>query len=139
MGLDQYCYAVRDTGDLPDIGYTHPRIAEDAPEDVVKLYLLDNPRFPVMYWRKHPNLHGWMERLYRSRGGDGDFNCVSVRLHREDLSELIDDLRNDRLPATSGFFFGHSDPSMKAEDAAFVSRAMDILDHGWALYYDSWW
>ncbi|ODR91767.1 hypothetical protein A8M32_08600 [Sinorhizobium alkalisoli] len=21
------------------------------------------------YWRKHPNLHGWMERLYREEGG----------------------------------------------------------------------
>jgi hypothetical protein len=21
------------------------------------------------YWRKHPDLHGWMERLYREKGG----------------------------------------------------------------------
>ena len=21
------------------------------------------------YWRKHPDLHGWMEKLYREKGG----------------------------------------------------------------------
>ena len=139
MGLDQYCYAVRDTGDLPAIGYTHPRIAEDAPEDIARLCRQDNPRFPVMYWRKHPNLHGWMERLYRQRGGEGDFNCVSVRLTLEDLEQLLDDLYNDRLPQTSGFFFGTSDPTRKGEDCDFVSRAITVVEHGWALYYDSWW
>lgn len=139
MGLDQYCYAVRDTGDLPMINYTHPRISEDAPEDVARLCRQDNPKFPVMYWRKHPNLHGWMERLYRKRGGEGEFNCASVRLTSEDLEQLLDDLYNGRLPATSGFFFGTSDPSRGPEDCDFVNRARSVIDCGWAVYYDSWW
>lgn len=29
----------------------------------------------IHYWRKHPNLHGWMERLYRTKGGQKDFNA----------------------------------------------------------------
>ena len=33
------------------------------------------------YWRKHPNLHGWMEALYRSKGGQSElFNCTTVEL-----------------------------------------------------------
>lgn len=31
------------------------------------------------YWRKHPNLHGWMEQLYRDKGGAEEiFNCAAV-------------------------------------------------------------
>ncbi len=31
------------------------------------------------YWRKHPNLRGWMEACYYGKGGSADdFNCVSV-------------------------------------------------------------
>jgi hypothetical protein len=29
------------------------------------------------YWRKHPNLHGWMEQHYREKGDSAkSFNCV---------------------------------------------------------------
>ena len=31
----------------------------------------------IHYWRKHPNLHGWMEDLYRAKGGAAEFNCRS--------------------------------------------------------------
>ncbi|HEY7577244.1 MAG TPA: hypothetical protein VH855_06580 [Acetobacteraceae bacterium] len=59
------------------------------------------------YWRKHPNLHGWMEALYRHKGGaDSDFNFASVVLDSSDLDRLEADIRADQLPATSGFFFG---------------------------------
>ncbi len=31
------------------------------------------------YWRKHPDLHGWMENLYREKGGVAQsFNCVRM-------------------------------------------------------------
>jgi hypothetical protein len=33
------------------------------------------------YWRKHPDLHGWMEKLYRGKGGAAEsFNCVRMVL-----------------------------------------------------------
>lgn len=41
------------------------------------------------YWRKHPNLHGWMENLYRMKGGrDPAFNCVNLQLSAEDPRRL---------------------------------------------------
>lgn len=40
------------------------------------------------YWRKHPNLHGWMERLYRIKGGAQEFNCATVRLAPGDIDRL---------------------------------------------------
>lgn len=139
MGLDQYCYAVRDTGDLPDIGYVHPRILDDLPDEACLHFLRENPKFPMMYWRKHPDLHGWMERLYKERGGEGDFNCVTVRLHQQDLERLEDALLSRSLPKTTGFFFGASDPESLREDIDFVHRAYRVVEQGWAVYYDSWW
>ena len=33
------------------------------------------------YWRKHPDLHGWMEKLYREKGGAAEsFNWVRMVL-----------------------------------------------------------
>ena len=34
-----------------------------------------NDAIELHYWRKHPNLHGWMESLYYEKGGTaGSFN-----------------------------------------------------------------
>ena len=42
------------------------------------------------YWRKHPNLQGFMENLYRSKGGNAEyFNCEDVELTLEDLDRLV--------------------------------------------------
>lgn len=92
------------------------------------------------YWRKHPNLHGWMERLYREKGGqDESFNCVPVELTLDDLKRLEDDIRADMLPSTSGFFFGASDGSERDEDLAFVEQARAEIAAGKAVFYSSWW
>ena len=41
------------------------------------------PSWAVHYWRKHPDLHGWMRALYYAKGGtDQQFNCVNVMLSR---------------------------------------------------------
>ena len=66
------------------------------------------------YWRKHPDLHGWMRLLYREKDGtDSEFNCVNVRLDAKDLDRLEADIREKRLPRTAGPFFGESDGSEK--------------------------
>ena len=43
----------------------------------------------LYYWRKHPDHHGWMEELYRSKGGtEKSFNGDQVVLTEKDLDEL---------------------------------------------------
>jgi hypothetical protein len=92
------------------------------------------------YWRKHPNLHGWMEMLYRAKGGAREhFNCATVRLGPDDLDALEAAVRDDTLPETSGFFFGASDGSERDDDLAFVAKARAAFAEGKAVYYDSWW
>ena len=57
-------------------------------------------------WRKHPNLQGWMEGLYRARGGEDEFNCVDLELTLADLDMLEGAVKSSDLPSTAGFFFG---------------------------------
>jgi hypothetical protein len=120
MGLDQYAFA------------RHRR--PDAPVDFEQS---DNDN-EVHYWRKHPNLHGWMEQLYREKGGKAKyFNCVAVELTPEDIDRLERDLHD--LPGTTGFFFGTSQPEDTDDDREFIAKARAAFAEGRAVYYTSWW
>ena len=128
MGLDMYAWAVPTKPDMADIG-----------EDV-------DGAEQFMYWRKHANLHGWMQALWAKKGGDDPEGfCTSLRLTLEDLDALEADLT--KLPYTTGFFFGTSPTpedgqefeDQVAEDRAFVAKAREVIRLGMAVYYDSSW
>jgi len=94
----------------------------------------------IAYWRKHPNLHGWMEQLYYEKGGtDDSFNGSNVVLTKGDLDSLEQDIIDGTLPNTSGFFFGHTDGSEKDGDLEFVAKAREVIEEGKTVYYTSWW
>ena len=93
----------------------------------------------LFYWRKHPDLHGWMERLYRSKGGTDEFNCVSVELTSDDLDALERDVNASALPHTTGFFFGSSGPFREEEDLRFIALAREQIEQGRSVHYTSWW
>ena len=94
------------------------------------------------YWRKFNHLHGWMEKLYRQKGGKCDvFNCCTVRLELEDLERLEADLNEEKLEHTPGFFFGDSQiyPDDITETKTFIANARLAIAEGRAVFYDSWW
>jgi len=94
----------------------------------------------IAYWRKHPNLQGWMEQLYREKGGEGVFNCVDVELTFEDLERLEASIEDEELPDTDGFFFGrNSDDHYREQDLAFIADASEAIDQGFKVIYTSWW
>lgn len=94
----------------------------------------------IHYWRKHPDLHGWMEDLYRAKGGQDEmFNCVNVALTMEDLDALEAAILKRELPDTEGFFFGDSDGSEIDDDLAFITNARKAIIEGYTVYYTSWW
>jgi hypothetical protein len=118
MGLDQFAYAVDK----------------------------DNNKTELAYWRKHPNLQGWMENLWEEKGRpfaekyQEEFNCVPLELTKEDLDSLEQALDSNSLPETAGFFFGsNSDNEYRQQDVEFIAVARKALDSGLSVVYDSWW
>ena len=123
MGLDQYANARRGEGIVDDEGYTY---YEDSME--------------LAYWRKHPNLQGWMQELYYEKGGAGDFNCVDVELTLDDLDDLEESLDEKALPETVGFFFGgNADDHYAEADREFIVAARAAIKQGYTVVYSSWW
>jgi hypothetical protein len=129
MGLDMFVWRVAANDAIDDLTI---RSEEDGREKMEELY----------YWRKHHDLHGWMQKLYRNKGGTAQsFNCVPVRLHPHDLDALQFDLLDGALPETTGFFFGNNPPDLDSlsEDLKFIQKARIAIAEGDAVYYDSWW
>jgi hypothetical protein len=94
----------------------------------------------VYYWRKHPDLHGWMHRIYKHRGGaDPDFNLAPVKITPMDLSMLELVLEEGLLPPTEGFFFGESEPEDNDRTREFIGIAREKIKEGYNLYYYGWW
>lgn len=95
----------------------------------------------LFYWRKFNALHGWMENLWLERGGDGEFNCVKVKLDKLDLIKLVNDTVADRLVPVEGFLFGQQkvDPEDRQSIFVFVGKAAVAIEEGFDVYYDSWW
>jgi len=127
MGLDQYAYAVMPHPDNTDLSYvwTHEQYKGKV--------------FLIAQWRKHPNIQGWMEKLYESKGGEGVFNCQPVRVTFQDLINLKYAVMNEKLPVTQGFFFGESLPEDREDDLKFIEDAMKAIGQDMEIYYDSWW
>lgn len=111
------------------------------PQTEVDFEVPEDESVEFYYWRKHPNLQGWMEELYNTKGGQELFNCVNVQITNEDLDSLERDLNSARLPSTSGPFFGQSHGSLEEieYDEAFIKEAREAIEQGYTVYYTSWW
>lgn len=136
MGLDMYAYVASKANQNDEFW------ADAVLDHETKEYV--NPHVPqpreIAYWRKHPNLHGWMQRLWESKGGAGDFNGDELELTWEDLDKLEADIKNSQLPTTSGFFFGNpADEYYKNQDLAFIVKARAEIFTGLKVFYNSSW
>ena len=128
MGLDQYVFM------QPEKKEDKSATWWEAPEESI---IADEECIQVMYWRKHADLQGWMEKLYRSKGGEEEFNCVDVDLTEEDILRLQEE--NYNLNPTTGFFFGESHWEDVEKTAEFLSKALELLRADKKLFYTSWW
>lgn len=130
MGLDMYAYKTKFKPSKEVDFQDELQNVQDQSED-------------LHYWRKHPNLHGWMEDLYNEKGGQDEFNCRPVQLTSDDIQRLATALLGTEpdLPETEGFFFGSSEGSEDEiqDDLEFVKKAKQAIDEGYTVYYDSWW
>jgi hypothetical protein len=124
MGLDQYAFAAESL----------TAVKEQA------------TRSEFAYWRKHNRLQGWMENLYKSKGGKDEFNCTPLELTEADLKTLEHDIKGQTLPSTQGFFFGpdsygdyHSEHGYFKDDCKFLKDARKYLKEGKKVFYYCWW
>ena len=132
MGLDQYAYKIKKglVEDTIDIKLWNE-------EEGKPLHEYDRDFF---YWRKHHDLQGFMENLYRERGGEKEFNCVCIKLDEKDLDDLEHAVLEAKLPETSGFFFGSGNTeSYVDEDLKFIRKAREAMSEGYDILYSSWW
>ena len=157
MGLDMYAYVAAKAG-------AQAEFSEGASWDKEKGAMVNpnatEPR-EIAYWRKHPNLHGWMQRLWVRKTNErlaqdlsprdepgwwtepdraGEFNGVELELTWDDLEQLEQDIRDEKLPDTSGFFFGrNADDEYREHDLKFVREAKAEAFLGLKVFYNSSW
>jgi hypothetical protein len=142
MGLDMYAYVAAREGqqrefwdggdfDKESGDYVNPKVTKPI---------------EIAYWRKHPNLHGWMEELWQSKGcprdndDDVTFNGIELELTWEDIDMLEEDINQGALPGTSGFFFGDpADDYYREDDLKFIREARSQLFLGLRVFYNSSW
>lgn len=138
MGLDQYMYVATHGG-----AYDQYLDAEYN-QDRAKKGTVSRPR-EIAYRRKHPNLHGWMHALWKTKAGaetsaNISFNGIELELTWEDLERLERDVIAGALPPTEGFFYGSSaDEYYQAEDLKFIQDARAELFMGLKVFYNSSW
>ena len=130
MGLDMYL-----TGEQ----YIPKDWENPANNQMEDGYRLKSRNFDLGYWRKHPDLHGFIVQNFA--GGEDD--CKSVHLDADDIVEIISAVNEDRLPKTSGFFFGEStnDIGEKLEATEIFVNALNwLLADDWrSVYYRASW
>lgn len=139
MGLDMYLM-----GDAFRT-HKHPDRKEGA-----KPFPIARVQYQVAYWRKHPNLHGYIVRNFADKDGNGEplDDCKDIWLSEESLGLIIAACKGDgsEFTTTDGFFFGASDdtPEERAADAATFEAALKWLrekeEHVWkSVYYRASW
>ena len=114
MGLDMYL----DGDKYLALDFDNPEntLTEDG-------YRLTNRTLRLGYWRKHPNLHGYIV----SNFADGVDQCQRIHLSEDDIEKIIDAVARNALPHTEGFFFGVSDGSEREETLRIFRDALQWL------------
>jgi len=80
-------------------------------------------RYELGYWRKHPNLHGFIVENFA--GGIDD--CREIHLDEQDLRKLLQAVIDNELPFTDGPFFGITDGTERDDDIRVFTEAIDWL------------
>lgn len=135
MGLDQFAYVASTSNTSFD----------------------DSSRQEIAYWRKHPNIQGWMEQLWlrkmdipvnssdqyiQNKYPSDSFNGVELELTWDDIDKLEKDIISEKVSKlnTTGFFFGKpSDDYYREYDLQFCRNAKAELFIGRRVFYNSSW
>ena len=87
-------------------------------------FRLKEKRLELGYWRKHPDLHGFIVETF----ADGRDDCQEIWLDWEHIKQIIEAIKDKKLPKTSGFFFGESDGTEDEESIKIFESAIKWLE-----------
>lgn len=122
MGLDMYLFARFKDAPL--------KLKEEENHGTWAKLNERNGGLDLGYWRKEPNLHGYI--VQKHAGGVDD--CQRIYLSREDLLDIINAVENKALPKTTGFFFGED---TIATDKVAYHHTLHTLYK--AVQFLDWW
>ncbi len=101
------------------------------------MYLKSTNQTDLGYWRKHPNLHGYIVQNFAA----GVDECQEIPLTVDDILKILKATISDDLPVTRGFFFGDSRPSDKIDTVRIFGDALTnlaITGQTHVIYRASW-
>ncbi len=102
-------------------------------------------KIEIKYFRKHSDLHGWLEEEWRKQSEKNTnaewsaFNCVYLEITPGILVRLKDYMTLTDKKRYEGFFWGASDDEQWQETRELIARIEDIIKSGDKVYYYSWW
>ena len=102
----------------------------------------DTDLIEVAYWRKHPDLHCFIEDIWRKKkpkeAANNSFNCIYFKLSKKDLKAILKATKNRKMVKRTGFFFGYSSDYQYKETIKIFKDALEQVDK-YDFYYYSWW
>lgn len=133
MGLDMYLCGEIYFSEYPPQGAKRIDIEYDG-------YRIKEARVDLGYWRKHPNLHGYICQTFAG----GVDECQKIQLTLDDLRDIKQAIIDKKLPHTTGFFFGESfnTEEERQEDLKIIDKAIKFFDNDdtWrSVYYQASW
>lgn len=114
MGLDMFLFGRKSLWD------------GKAPVRTEDGYKIDAIHIELGYWRKHPNLHGYIVDTF----AEGVDECQEIALDADAIAQIITAVMTKSLPTTEGFFFGVSDDTVEqvSEDCRILRGALEWLN-----------
>lgn len=97
----------------------------------------DGKEIELAYWRKHPDLHGFVVRTF----ANGVDDCEPIELTADDLKLVLKAAKEGKLPKTTGFFFGDSGTQDTLDTIERLRIAIAWLEDGTGrkvVYQASW-
>lgn len=139
MGLDMSFYKakpeniVKRKSKTPEIGFVN-----NTPYDSYDKFCNE---YEIDYFRKHHRLNDWMERLYRIKGGTGEFNGQSLQINQDDVHHLKAAIKHSNLEDLEELLMWQQtiDNRTKKEYNALCRKISKCLKEGWVVYYTCSW
>ena len=144
MGLDMYLSSrIYHSG----ITYDENKKMRVRKHEIVEGFKKKATEIEIAYWRKHPNLHGYIVKTFNK----GDDNCRPIELTPENLNQIADAIEKNELPYTEGCFFGSSEDHEKQKeinikvfrDAStwLKKKLVEKSQHGdwFSIHYEASW